>query len=51
MKDYYKHMNDYRNEVLSVILSIMPRAVAGQEPDLMTWLYLENGERSRSGGD
>ena len=38
MKDCYKHTNYRKVEVLSVILPNMPRTVAGQEPDLMTWL-------------
>merc|ERR1712166_721320 len=38
MKDCYKHTNNHRLEVLSVILPIMERSAADQMPDLMTWL-------------
>merc|ERR1712166_234813 len=38
MKDCYKHTNNHRLEVLSVILPIMERSAANQMPDLMTWL-------------
>jgi len=44
MKDCYMHTNNHRAEVLSVILPIMPRSAAGQEPDLMTWLFTRGEE-------
>ena len=38
MIECYMHTNYRKVEVLSVIQPIMPRTVAGQEPDLLTWL-------------